>query len=315
MQSAIFASQYGQRDLNASSSDDDDDKDPIQIFSDCLLASDGSANISSQFSTAIEMLPSHIFTELVFDDHFLVHVCHSLHQSIFSKVLTRAMQHHPRSLGTLLNIHFIEDDQCFYILDFVNNRFGTSFLVNWMNENGIPLVEPEYNEFRSILTDAGANSHRIQNLIALHPDRADDVLANYDSADFDETLPRRISSAINMLPSYVFTEMNQFSGSSESYPFMVYVCLQFNRKVFYQVLSQAIRHHRHSAGTLLTRWLKNENNEFNYVFDPVVDKFGYSSIYNFLKEKEGITLMSNNYETFRVHLKKTTRHTLKATTH
>ena len=289
MQTAILASQYGQRDLNCSSSDEDD-IDAIQTFSDCLLVSNGSANISSQFSTAIEMLPSHIFTELVFDDHFLVHVGHDLHKSIFLRVLTCVMQHHPRSLGTLLNIHFIEDDKCFYIIDFVNNVFGTSFLVNWMNENGI-VMEPDYNEICSILTDAGSNSHQIQSLIALHPDRYDDVLANHDSADFDETLPLQISSAINMLPSYVFTEMNKFSGSSESYPFMVYVCLQFNRKVFFQVLSQAIRHHRHSAGTLLIRWLKNENNEFNYVFDPIVKKFGYSPIYNFLKEKNGITLM------------------------
>lgn len=317
MQSAILKSQYGQQPLDGSfvsiTNDNLCTENAIQCFSDCLLHSNGSDNIPSRFSTAIEILPSHVFTEHVFDAPFIVHVAPDLDKSIFSKLLTRAMQHHPKSLGTLLNIHFIEDDKTFYIIDFVINIFGISFLVHWMKENCITL-DHDLTDFLKICKHAGANSPQIQNMISLHSDRADEILADYHSADFDKILPIRITSAINMIPAHIFTGMFSFIGSSDYYPFMVYACLQFNKKVFFRVLSQAIRHHRHSAGTLLIRWSIDCSNEYSYIMDPVVHKFGYSAIYNFLKEKNGIRLMSNNYETFRENLTKSTRYTRNYTT-
>ena len=108
-----------------------------------------------------------------------------------------------------------------------------------------------------------------------------------------------------MIPAHIFTKMFSFIGSSDSYPFIVYVCLQFNKKLFFRVLSQAL-HHRHSAGTLLICWSIDYSNEYSYIMDPVVHKFGYSPIYNFLKEKNGIRLMSNNYKTFCENLTKST---------
>ena len=144
MQSAILKSQYGQQPLDGSFVSIKNDnlciENAIQCFSNCLLHSNGSDNIPSRFSTAIEILPSHVFTKHIFDALFIVHIAPDLDKSIFSKLLTCAMQHHPKSLGTLLNIHFIEDDKTFYIIaDFVINIFGISFLVNWMKENCITL--------------------------------------------------------------------------------------------------------------------------------------------------------------------------------
>ena len=317
MQSAILQSQYGQRPLDGSfvsiTNDNLCTENSIQCFSDYLLHWNGSDNIPSRFITAIEILPSHVFTEHVFDAPFIVHVAPDLDKSIFSKLLTRAMQHHPQSLGTLLNLHFIEDDKTFYIIDFVINIFGTPFLVNWMKENCITL-DHDLTDFLKICKHAGANSPQIQKMISLHSDRADEILADYHSADFDKILPIRITSAINMIPAHIFTEMFSFIGSSDSYPFMVYACLQFNKKLFFRVLSQAIRHHRHSAGTLLIRWSIDFSNEYSYIMDPVVHKFGYSSIYNFLKEKNGIELMSNNYKILRENLTKSTRYSINYTT-
>ena len=181
MQSAILKSQYGQRPLDGSfvsiTNDNLCTENAIQCFSDCLLHSNGSDNIPSRFSTAIEILPSHVFTEHVFDAPFIVHVAPDLDKSIFSKLLTRAMQHHPKSLGTLLNIHFIEDDKTFYIIDFVINIFGISFLVHWMKENCITM-DHDLKDFLKMFKHAGANSPQIQNMISLHSDRADEVLAD-----------------------------------------------------------------------------------------------------------------------------------------